>query len=192
MLINTGINLHLKVNQKSVTTSPNFSVKLNSQIKTDTISFGSLPYNFGEVTKNLFRGARPEPEDLAAFKKRGIKSVLDLTNLVWEKADVEKQGMAYVSSKFYKEEYKCKDSADYCNMLKSTAEEIKELLENGSAFVHCKLGESRTGEVIAAFQYYILKMPEKEILEHASKYGSKSKAENVLEQVKKYAPRSEK
>lgn len=187
MLAVTGINFSAKINQINLQKKSN-QQHLNSQIKphpiNDTISFGGLPGNFGEVVADLCRGAKPNADNLLELKKKGIKFVLDLTNNRWEKEDVEKLGMTYISSKFYKEPYKCESRTQFLDMLKSTAQEIKELLEKGSVFIHCTYGETRTGEAIAAYQYYELKLPEEEILKQAEKYGSRSTVEQLLQMIK--------
>lgn len=102
--------------------------------------------NFGEVTPNLFRGAQPSQEGFEALAKMGIEIVVDAsgdrTDL--EAQEVGKLGMQYVEIKWH-----CPFPNDDIFV-----RFLKVLQENPSkkVFVHCRLGEDRTGMMVAAYR----------------------------------------
>lgn len=102
--------------------------------------------NFGQVTKTLYRGALPSPRGLETLKDMGIDIVVDLrasTNLV-EKTSVEKLGMSYVSIRSYCEFPKDKPWAEFLRVIQENP--------GKKIFVHCRLGEDRTGMAVAAYR----------------------------------------
>jgi tyrosine-protein phosphatase SIW14 len=102
--------------------------------------------NFGEVTPNLYRGARPTPEGLETLKGEGIDMVVDLrasTNRR-EEAAVEKLGMSYVSIPSHCEFPKDKPWAEFLRVIQENP--------GKKIFVHCRLGEDRTGMAVAAYR----------------------------------------
>lgn len=102
--------------------------------------------NFGEVTPALFRGAQPTPEGLEALAKMGIEIVVDANGdrTDREGQEVGKLGMQYVGIKWH------------CPFPKDDifVRFLKVLQENPGkkVFVHCRLGEDRTGMMIAAYR----------------------------------------
>jgi len=102
--------------------------------------------NFGEVTPNLYRGAQPTPEGLTALKELGVSLVVDLrgTTSKDEEATAAKLGMQYVSI------------PSHCPFPKDEpfAKFLRVLRENSGkkAFVHCRLGDDRTGMAVAAYR----------------------------------------
>ena len=102
--------------------------------------------NFGQVTPNLYRGAQPSPEGLAALQRLGVSLVVDLrgTTNKDEEATAAKLGMQYVSI------------PSHCPFPKDEpfAKFLRVLRENSGkkAFVHCRLGDDRTGMAVAAYR----------------------------------------
>ena len=102
--------------------------------------------NFGEVTPNLFRGAQPSQEGFEALAKMGIEIVVDASGdrTDREAQEVGKLGMQYVEIKWH------------CPFPKDDifVRFLKLLQENPSkkVFVHCRLGEDRTGMMVAAYR----------------------------------------
>jgi tyrosine-protein phosphatase SIW14 len=102
--------------------------------------------NFGEVTPNLYRGAQPSPEGLEALKQLGVNLVVDLRGSASkdEETAAEKLGMQYVSI------------PSHCPFPKDEpfAKFLRVLRENPGkkAFVHCRLGDDRTGMAVAAYR----------------------------------------
>jgi len=102
--------------------------------------------NFGEVTPMLFRGAQPTHEGFEALAKMGINIVVDGRG---DRADSEgkevgKLGMQYVAIPWH-----CPFPHDevFVQFLKLLQEN-----PNKKVFVHCRLGEDRTGMMVAAYR----------------------------------------
>jgi len=103
--------------------------------------------NFGEVTPTLFRGSQPSRDGFAALAKMGVDIVVDArsgnrTNS--EGNEVAKFGMKYVAMPWH-----CPFPNDAV-----LARFLKLLRENPDKriFVHCRLGDDRTGMMIAAYR----------------------------------------
>jgi tyrosine-protein phosphatase SIW14 len=102
--------------------------------------------NFGEVTPTLYRGGQPGVDGLKTLQKLDIAIVVDMrggpnSN---EKRAVEKLGMEYVSIPWH-----CPFPSDD-PFLKF----LKVIEKNGGKkiFVHCRLGDDRTGMAIASYR----------------------------------------
>jgi tyrosine-protein phosphatase SIW14 len=102
--------------------------------------------NFGQVTSNLYRGGQPNADGLQELKNRGVDLVVDLRggSNKSEKADAEKLGMGYVSIPSH-----CPFPSDA-----PWAHFLKVMRENRGkkVFVHCRLGDDRTGLAIATYR----------------------------------------
>ena len=102
--------------------------------------------NFGQVTPNLYRGGQPGSEGLQALKDVGVNLVVDLRGSASkdEEATATKLGMQYVSIPSH-----CPFPKD-----EAFAKFLRVLRENTGkkAFVHCRLGDDRTGMAVAAYR----------------------------------------
>ena len=102
--------------------------------------------NFGQVNSNLYRGAQPSSEGFQTLKDTGIDIVVDLRggDSKSEKAAVTKLGMQYVSIPSH-----CPFPSD-----KPWAEFLKMIEDNPGkkVFVHCRLGDDRTGMAVASYR----------------------------------------
>lgn len=102
--------------------------------------------NFGQVTPSLYRGAQPSHEGFEALQKVGINIVVDLRGggSKDEEAAVSKLGMQYISI------------PSHCPFPKDEpfAKFLRVLRENPAkkVFVHCRLGDDRTGMAVAAYR----------------------------------------
>ena len=102
--------------------------------------------NFGEVTPNLYRGGLPTGEGIEALKKIGVGVVVDLRGGrdQDEEAAVTKLGMQYLSI------------PSHCPFPKDEpfAKFLRVVRENSGkkVFVHCRLGDDRTGMSVAAYR----------------------------------------
>jgi protein tyrosine/serine phosphatase len=102
--------------------------------------------NFAEVTPRLYRGGQPDLKGIDALEKMDISIVVDMRggqNENEEKA-LKKRGMRYVAIPWH-----CpfpKDRA-FAEFLKLMQENLKK-----KVFVHCRLGDDRTGMAIAAYR----------------------------------------
>jgi tyrosine-protein phosphatase SIW14 len=102
--------------------------------------------NFGEVTPTIFRGAQPSYEGFEGLAKMGIDIVVDGrgNRTGSEGKEVGKLGMQYVPIPWH-----CPHPDDdvFVRFLKVFQEN-----PNKKVFVHCRLGEDRTGMMVAAYR----------------------------------------
>lgn len=102
--------------------------------------------NFGEVTPMLYRGAQPSHQGFQALARMGIDLVVDVrgTERASEGEEVRKLGMQYVSIPWH-----CLSPKD------QTFVRFLQLVHDNPGkkiFVHCRLGNDRTGMTIAAYR----------------------------------------
>ncbi len=108
-------------------------------------NYVGLP-NFGEVTPHLYRGGQPGADGLKALQKMGVSVIVDMRGgkSSHEKAAVEKLGMEYVSIPWH-----CPFPSDepFARFLRLMHDNPKK-----KVFVHCRLGDDRTGMAVAAYR----------------------------------------
>ena len=101
--------------------------------------------NFGEVTPHLYRGGRPSREGLGALKDMGVNLVVDLRGAnKEEEATAKKLGMQYVAIPFHCPFPKDEPFAKFLRLIRENPA--------GKVFVHCRLGDDRTGMAVAAYR----------------------------------------
>jgi tyrosine-protein phosphatase SIW14 len=102
--------------------------------------------NFAEVSPKLFRGGQPGADGLKALKKMGIDIIVDMrgSKSSHEQRAVKELGMEYVAIPWH-----CPFPADpiFARFLKLIQDNPKKKI-----FVHCRLGDDRTGMAIAAYR----------------------------------------
>jgi len=102
--------------------------------------------NFGKVTANFYRGGQPAADGLVTLKNLGVEVVIDLRGSAsdTEQAAVTKLGMQYISIPSH-----CPFPSD-----KPWATFLKVMRENRDkkVFVHCRLGDDRTGLAVATYR----------------------------------------
>jgi tyrosine-protein phosphatase SIW14 len=102
--------------------------------------------NFGEVTPNLYRGGQPGVDGLKTLQKLDIAIVVDMRGgpNSDEMRAVEKLGMKYVSIPWH-----CPFPSDepFLKFLKVIGQNPGKKI-----FVHCRLGNDRTGMAIASYR----------------------------------------
>jgi tyrosine-protein phosphatase SIW14 len=102
--------------------------------------------NFGEVTPNLYRGGQPGADGLKTLQKMGVSIVIDMrgSRSEHEQKAVEELGMEYVSIPWH-----CPFPSDH-----AFAKFLKLIEQNPGQkiFVHCRLGNDRTGMAIASYR----------------------------------------
>ncbi len=121
--------------------------------------------NFGEVSPNLFRGGQPGVDGFESLKKIGVSIVVDMRSGPNdnEKRAVNKMGMQYVSIPWH-----CPFPSDapFAKFLK--------LIEDNpdkKIFVHCRLGDDRTGMAVAAYRMAEQGWTANEALDEMEKFG---------------------
>jgi tyrosine-protein phosphatase SIW14 len=99
----------------------------------------------GRVPPGIYRGSQPLPEGYITLKKMGIKTVINLRTSKSEKEIVESTGMRSIEIPM--------------NVLSDVnVETVNRVIEitadpiNQSVYIHCKLGQDRTGIVIAVYR----------------------------------------
>lgn len=102
--------------------------------------------NFAEVSPNLFRGGQPGADGLKALRKMGVSIVIDMrgSKSPHEQIAVAELGMKYIAIPWH-----CPFPSD-----ETFARFLKVIRDNPrkKIFVHCRLGDDRTGMAIAAYR----------------------------------------
>ncbi len=101
--------------------------------------------NFGEVTPTLYRGGQPTNEGFDSLSKLGIGIVVDLRGFrESERKEVEQRRMEYVAIP-----WRCFHPTDavFARFLA-----LLQKNQGKKVFVHCRLGDDRTGMMIAAYR----------------------------------------
>ena len=109
-----------------------------------SLTIAGVP-NAGEVTPTLYRGGQPTPRGFKALAKMGINIVVDLRgSRQGESEQVTKLGMQYVSIPWHCPFPKDDAFARFLILLRQNP--------GKKVFVHCRLGDDRTGMTIAAYR----------------------------------------
>jgi tyrosine-protein phosphatase SIW14 len=121
--------------------------------------------NFGEVSPNLFRGGQPGVDGFESLKKIGVSIVVDMRSGPNdnEKRAVNKLGMQYVSIPWH-----CPFPSDepFAKFLK-----VIEGNPDKKVFVHCRLGDDRTGMAVAAYRMAEQGWTADQALDEMEKFG---------------------
>jgi len=102
--------------------------------------------DFGEVTPMLFRGAQPNKRGYEALAKMGVDIVVDTrgNRTKSEGKEVRRHGMQYVAIPWHCPFPRDETFARFLRLLRENP--------NKKVFVHCRLGDDRTGMMIAAYR----------------------------------------
>src|SRR5713226_7729991 len=118
--------------------SPARRSSLNKSMRKD------LP-NFGEATTTLYRGGQPSKRGFGILAKKGINIVVDLRgSRDSERKIVTHLGMQYVAMPWQCSFPKDKTFAQFLTLLRDNT--------GKKVFVHCRVGDDRTGMMIASFR----------------------------------------
>ena len=107
------------------------------------LSLEGVP-NFGEVTPTLYRGGQPTREGFDRLAQMGINIVVDIGRSKRDEKQINQLGMRYVSLAWYCPLPKDDVFARFLKLIKQNPD--KKIL------VHCRLGDDRTGMMIAAYR----------------------------------------
>jgi tyrosine-protein phosphatase SIW14 len=100
---------------------------------------------FGEVTPTLYRGAQPNDEGFRNLAKMGINIVVDLRGAgEHERQLVTSLGMRYVALPWVCFRPRDEQFAQFLTLLRDSP--------GKKVFVHCRVGDDRTGMDIAAYR----------------------------------------
>jgi tyrosine-protein phosphatase SIW14 len=101
--------------------------------------------NFGQVTPTLYRGGLLSSTGLKALAKMGVRIVVDThDDSTTEKREAESLGMQYVAIPWHCPLPKDEVFAKFLEVLQES--------RGKKVFVHCRLGDDRTGMMIAAYR----------------------------------------
>jgi tyrosine-protein phosphatase SIW14 len=101
--------------------------------------------NFGQITPTLYRGGLPSNAGFKALAKMDVKIVVDTrANSKSEEQQVQKLGMQYVAIPWHCPWPKDEVFAKFLKLLREN--------EGKRVFVHCRLGDDRTGMMTAAYR----------------------------------------
>ncbi|MDP9147706.1 MAG: tyrosine-protein phosphatase [Acidobacteriota bacterium] len=133
----------------------------------DKLKIRGIP-NPGKINDGLYRGAQPNQQGLEELKKLGITTVVDLraedrAKADWEKMESEKLGMKFVH-------------IPIAGFAAPTNEEVLQFLSIANdpkqkVFVHCLLGEDRTGVFVATYRMSIQKWPVQQAVHEMNTFG---------------------
>jgi tyrosine-protein phosphatase SIW14 len=123
----------------------------------------------GRINDHFYRGAQPRPQGLAELKKLGINTVVDLrledpAKIVWERQQVESLGMRFVHIPV--NEWSAPSNEQVVQFLSLFRDEPAQKI-----FVHCRLGEDRTGVFVAAYRMAVEKWPTEQALKEMYFFG---------------------
>src|ERR1700731_1568355 len=124
--------------------------------------------NPGKINDGLYRGAQPNEQGLEELKKLGITTIVDLRaedrgKSEWERQEAEKLGMRFVH-------------IPIAGFAAPTNEEVAQFLSlfrnsQQKVFVHCLLGEDRTGVFVATYRMSVQKWPVTQALREMYNFG---------------------
>ena len=128
-----------------------------------TISKKLIP-DFFEVTPTLYRGAQPRKGGFKALAKMGVQIVVDLRgDRDGERKEVTRLGMQYVPLHWQCSFPKDKVFAEFLTLIqKNPGKKI---------FVHCRVGDDRTGMMIAAYRMAFEGWSAQQAMEEMKKHG---------------------
>ena len=120
--------------------------------------------DFAEITPTLYRGGQPRKHGFETLAKMGIQIVVDLRgDRSSERAEVTGLGMQYVPMHWECSFPKDKTFADFLTLIRKNP--------GKKIFVHCRVGDDRTGMMIAAYRMAEEGWTAKQAMEEMTKYG---------------------
>src|ERR1700720_1268565 len=124
--------------------------------------------NPGKINDGLYRGAQPNAQGLEELKKLGITTIVDLRaedrgKSEWERQQAEKLDMKFVH-------------IPIAGFAAPTNEEVVQFLSlvrdpQQKIFVHCLLGEDRTGVFVATYRMSVQKWPVAQAMREMNSFG---------------------
>lgn len=128
----------------------------------DHLSARGIP-NFGRVTPTLYRGGQPSSDGFHHLAELGVKIVVDTGRSRRDERLVKKLGMTYVPLPWY-----CPFPKDevFVRFLKLVRQN-----PGKTTFVHCRLGDDRTGLMIASYRIAQEGWTAKEAMQEMQEFG---------------------
>lgn len=121
---------------------------------------------FHIVNDGLIRGGRPQKGDLAALKKQGVKTIINIDNAdsSAERAEAKKLGLNYIVSPM----------SAFQTPKDSQVNKILAQLQDSALmpiFLHCKHGQDRTGMIMGLYRYQVDKWSARKAYEEMNAFG---------------------
>ena len=106
--------------------------------------------NGGRISESLYRGAQPLPEGMEQLRRLGITTIVDLRGedsqkSEWERQQAEAMGIHFVNIPV--SGWSAPNNQQVVQFLSLFRNNAKE-----KVFIHCRLGEDRTGVFVAAYR----------------------------------------
>jgi protein-tyrosine phosphatase len=148
----------------------------------DKLKIRGVP-NPGKINDYLYRGAQPNEQGLEELKKIGITTIVDLRaedrgKSDWEQKEVERLGMHFVHIPIAGFAAPTNEEVvQFLSLVRgSTPQDGGQpaTLSNGQPqkiFVHCLLGEDRTGVFIATYRMSAQKWPAEQAMREMNSFG---------------------
>jgi hypothetical protein len=129
----------------------------------DVIGKQLIP-DFAEVTPTLYRGAEPRKHGFEALAKMGVQIVVDLRgDRKGERKEVTSLGMQYVPMHWECSFPKDRIFAEFLTLIRKNP--------GKKIFVHCRVGDDRTGMMIAAYRMAEQGWSPKQAMKEMTEYG---------------------
>ena len=136
--------------------------------------------NVGRVSPGIFRGAQPLPEGYETLKEMGIKTIINLRSQHGEKDIVEAAGMQSIEVPM--SVFRSVDIEKINSIIDSMINP-----DNQPVYIHCKLGQDRTGVVIAAYRMRVDGWPLSEARAEMQSFGFNDLWFKLKKFVREYA-----
>jgi tyrosine-protein phosphatase SIW14 len=133
-------------------TSSTASTTAPSLVRTtygEKLKVRGLP-NGGRISASLYRGAQPRPEGMEQLRSLGITTIVDLRGEDFQKSEWERQQAEALGIHFVKipvSGWAAPSDQQVVQFLSLFRDNPKE-----KVFIHCRLGEDRTGVFVAAYR----------------------------------------
>jgi tyrosine-protein phosphatase SIW14 len=145
------------------TASPPASIPTEEHSLGRRLTIEGVP-NAGQVTGNLYRGGQPTATGFDALASMGINIVVDLRgSREGESERVAKLGMRYVAIPWHCPFPKDETFARFLTLLRQNP--------GKKVFVHCRLGDDRTGMMVAAYRMAEQKWTATEAMKEMEAFG---------------------
>ncbi|MDP9339110.1 MAG: tyrosine-protein phosphatase [Acidobacteriota bacterium] len=148
----------------------------------DKLKIRGVP-NPGKISEWLYRGAQPNEQGLEELKKLGITTIVDLraedrSKSDWEKKEAERLGMHFVHIPIAGFAAPTNEEVvQFLSLVRSSTPQDggqPTTLPNGQPqkiFVHCLLGEDRTGVFIATYRMSVQRWPVEQAMREMNNFG---------------------
>ena len=119
--------------------------------------------NFGQVTPTLYRGGQPSVEGFRELAHTGVNIVVDTGRSERDESLVKNLGMVYISLPWYCPFPKDEVFARFITLMRDNP--------GKKIFVHCRLGDDRTGMMIASYRMTQEGWTAKEAMQEMHEFG---------------------